>query len=122
MKQHRADHDVDVRLHSCDMHDEKFKQAGDLKRHHDNVHGIDMSLDAARQSAVLGSQWRDVESLKAHRSRAHGIDVQWHSCDMCEKRFKYAGVLKRHRVDVHDNDVRRRVREEGHTRPASLKQ
>ena len=83
------------------MHAEKFKQAGDLKRHRDNVHSIDMSPDAARQPAVLGSQWRDVESLKAHRSRAHGIDVQWQSCDMCEKKFKYAGDLKRHLSLIH---------------------
>ena len=41
-------------------------------------------------------------TLKQHRAFVHDIDVRWHSCDMCEQKFKYASYLKRHRAAVHD--------------------
>ena len=51
-------------------------------------------------------KFKEANNLKRHRANVHDIDVRWHSCDMCEQTFKYAGHLKRHRAFVHDIDVR----------------
>ena len=41
-----------------------------------------------------------------YRDNVHDINVRWHSCDMCEKKFKIEQVLNVHCANMHDIDVR----------------
>ena len=37
-------------------------------------------------------------TLKKHLANIHDIDVKWHYCDLCEKKFKHKSQLKTHLV------------------------
>ena len=51
-------------------------------------------------------RFKDAGELKRHRANVHNINAQWHPCNMCEWKFKEAGTLTRHRACVHNIDVR----------------
>ena len=64
-------------------------------------HKRSASCDLRRQPAAIVC-----EQKFSTTANVHDIDVRWHSCDMCERKFKRVGHLKQHRADVHDIGVR----------------
>jgi uncharacterized Zn-finger protein len=83
-----------------------FKQAGHLKGHLADVHGIGVTWHPCTQEGCK-ERFKRACHLKQHLADVHGIGVTWHPCTLegCKQRFKNASNLKQHLANVHDIGV-----------------
>ena len=103
LKRHKQyKHNIDIVWHRCDLCSYKCKERGNLKKHKQLKHNIDVVW---HRCDLCSYKCKLKGHLKQHKADAHNIDVVWDRCDLCSFKCKQKGKLKRHKRDKHNIDV-----------------
>ena len=83
------------------------KQAGNLRRHQANIHGVDVVFYPCNQKGC-DFKAKKASHLRTHQASIHGVDVVYYPCNQegCDYKAKEAKDLRKHQANIHDIGVK----------------
>ena len=90
--------------YKCDQSQKSFLYAQKLSKHVSVVHNGKKNFECTECGKKFGYKW----NMNKHLHNVHGkigknVILDIHTCDICDKTFKYKDILKEHQRCVHYN-------------------